>query len=152
MNNPWAPAPGVPRRWEHKSGSIYYDIVRGDSSWHYTYVRVNFCFKANQVQQIVAGNIHYVVLSFLDRKTGRVRSLVVHGAWLAATYVKGAPNFRNARHQLVIYGTQLPANPLRVSSTGLAMTPSYAPGVVPPTNNDASRMPVFPRDFDRVID
>ena len=52
---------------------------------------------------------------------------------------------------MIIDGTQLPANPLRVSSTGQAMTPSYAPGVVPPMGTEASRMPVFPHDFDRVI-
>lgn len=150
--NRWAPAPNVSTRWEHKSASICYKIITAANGWHYTYVRVKFCFDANQVQRIVAGDIHYVVLCFLDRKTGRARSLVVHGARLAANYASGAPHFRNPRHEMTIEGTQLSANPLRVSSTGQAMTPSYAPGVVPPTENEASRMPVFPRDFDRVID
>ena len=54
-------------------------VADGDGR-HYTYVRVTFYFDETQVQRIVAGVIHYVVLSFLDRKTGRARSLVVHGA------------------------------------------------------------------------
>ena len=151
-HNQWAPAQGVSTRWEHKSASIYYKINASGGGHHYTYVRVMFYFEPTQIQRIVAGDIHYVVLSFLDRKTARVRSLVVHGARLAATYVSGTPNFRNAQRRLIIDGTQLPANPLRVSSTGQLMTPCYAPGVVPPTENEASRMPVLPCDFNRIID
>ena len=85
-HNMWAPPPLVSTRWEHKSASIYYKIISSKGGWHYTYVRVTFYFDANQVQRIVAGDIDYVVLSFLDRKTGRVRSLAVHGARLAANY------------------------------------------------------------------
>ena len=47
MHNQWAPAPGVPRRWEHKSASIYYTIVSGAGGWDYTYVRVAFIFDAS---------------------------------------------------------------------------------------------------------
>ena len=55
----------------------------------------------------MAGDIHYVVLTFLDRKTLRARSLVVHGARLAANYVRGTPHFRGADHKMVIDGTRL---------------------------------------------
>ena len=98
------------------------------------------------------GDIHYVMLTFLDRKTLRARCLVVEGACLAATYVKGSPHFRGDRGDLVCVATQLGDNPLRLSSTGQVMPGTYPRDVTPPKADEASSMPVWPFDFDRLVD
>ena len=140
--------------WEHKSGSVSYFISDGSTSNSpsYTYVIVSFCFHKRQIRAILAGDIHYVMLTFLDRKTLRTRCLVVEGARLAANYVKGGPHFRGTKGELVIRATQLEDNPLRVSSTGQVMHPVYPRDVTPPKADEASSMPVWPFDFDRLVD
>ena len=92
------------------------------------------------------------MLTFLDRKTLRARSIVVESARLAATYVKGSPHFRGADGHLVIKATQLANNPLRLSSTGQVMPGVYPRDVAPPKSDEASSMPVWPLDFDRLVD
>ena len=148
-NNQWAPHANVPTRWEHKCASINYIIVTSTSS--YTYVTTTFCFKPRQIQAIVAGDIHYVMLTFLDRKTLRARCLVVEGARFAACCVGGKPKC-GSNCQIVILATQLVDTPLRVSTTGQVMPGAYPRDVAPPLADEASNVPVLPIDFDRLVD
>jgi hypothetical protein len=149
--NQWAPISNVPTRWEHKSASIAYDIRNNNQGKYYTYVAATFCFKPRQIRAILRGDIQYVLLTFLDRKTLRARCLVVEGSRLAATYVKGSPNFRADNGEMIILGTQLEDNPLRVISTGQVMHGVYPRDVAAPKSDEASNMPVWPSDFDRIV-
>ena len=102
----------MPTRWEHKCGSFAYIITdktkQGLTS--YTYVAVTFSFKKCQIQALLAGDIHFVMLTFLDRKTLRGRCLVVEGARLAANYVRGKPTFQ-PNGNMTIIATQLVDTP-----------------------------------------
>jgi hypothetical protein len=75
----------------------------------------------------------------------------VEGARLAANYVRDKPTFQ-PNGNMVIIATQLVDTPLRVSSTGQAMPGVYPRDVAPPKADEASNMPVWPFDFDRLVD
>ena len=113
-------------------------------------MNVTFCFKPRQVQAIVNGDIHYVMLTFLDRKTLRARCLVVEGARFAACCVGGKP--KCGSKEMILYATQLVDTTLRVSTTGQVMPGTYPRWVTPPLADEASNMPVLPMDFDRLVD